>query len=127
MAKECLCGCGRPRFSTGYSKYCQHKRTDEKWLKKSEEKSKRKVFTIKPISDSMAKKLKEYRIERDEYMRTHPNCEFEGCNKESNDLHHKAGRGEHLSNRGSFMSVCRKHHNWIHEHPKESRELGYLI
>lgn len=30
MSKKCNCGCGYPVFSTGYAKYCQHKRTDKK-------------------------------------------------------------------------------------------------
>lgn len=54
------------------------------------------------------------------------------------DLHHKAGRSgssenEHgemernLYNKATFMAVCRVCHDWIHRHPKESREAGWLI
>ena len=32
--KLCNCGCGLPVFSHSFSKYCQHKRTDEKYIKK---------------------------------------------------------------------------------------------
>ena len=87
----------------------------------------KKKKRIKPISDSMAEKLVEYRKVRDKYMSEHITCEFEGCNKDANDLHHKASRGKHLSDVTTFMAVCRLHHNWIHEHPLESRGLGYLI
>lgn len=33
--KKCLCGCGHDRFSHGYAKYCQHKRTDNKKPKRT--------------------------------------------------------------------------------------------
>jgi hypothetical protein len=89
--------------------------------------AKKKQKRIKPISDSMAEKLVEYRKVRDEYMSEHEVCEFEDCEKLANDLHHKASRGKHLSDVTTFMAVCRSHHNWIHDNPKTSRELGYLI
>ncbi len=34
MPKLCNCGCENPVFSNKYAKFCQHKRTDEKWVKK---------------------------------------------------------------------------------------------
>ena len=30
-SKTCLCGCGRVKYSHGYSKSCQYKRNDSKW------------------------------------------------------------------------------------------------
>lgn len=78
-------------------------------------------YKIKPISDKLAKKHREYRPLRDKYMK------FKGCNKPSNDLHHKARRGKNLCNVETFMAVCRTCHNWIEDNPTKSRELGYLI
>lgn len=75
----------------------------------------------------MIGKLAEYRKVRDEYMVQHPKCEFEGCNANSQDLHHRKGRGENISKKEYFMAVCRLHHNFIHENDKESRAKGYLL
>lgn len=119
MAKTCIKeGCNNPRFGKGYCKNHQYLRTDLK-----EKKAPRK--RIKPISESLSLKLKEYRIVRDIFMKDNPNCEC--CGMPSQDLHHKKGRGKNLSELKYFMSVCRKCHNYIHENPKRSRELLYLL
>jgi len=60
-------------------------------------------------------------------MKEHPTCEFKGCNNPGNDLHHKKPRNTHLCDETIFMSVCRSHHNWIHDNHKLSVELGYLL
>jgi len=125
MAKVCLCGCGYPVFSNKYAKYCQNKRTDDKWLSKQGKSGIKK--RINPISDKKAEELKVYREVRDKYMSEHEVCEYGNCTALANDLHHKAGRGIELSNSKNFMAVCRNHHTYIHLHPKESRSLGYLI
>jgi len=49
--KKCLCGCGRDKYSNGYSKYCQQKSTDSKWVQRLEKQRQPK----KPIQ----KKFKE--------------------------------------------------------------------
>lgn len=81
---------------------------------------------IAPISDSMAMKLKEYRLVRDEFMRLSPKCQI--CGKESTDLHHKNGRiGSNLTDVNTFMALCRKCHREVHDNPKHSRKNGWLI
>ena len=118
--------CQNPRFSKGFCSYHQNERTDEKWLnKKSKSGIKKKSFN--PISKKMADELAIYRVARDKYMDEHEICEYEGCSALANDLHHENGRGINLYNVDYFMAVCRSHHNYIHEHPKDSREKGYLI
>lgn len=80
---------------------------------------------LKPCSDKQAERLKEYRIVRDEYMRMYPNCEFPECPNRSQDLHHGAGRvGDLLTNTKYFVALCRMHHSWVEEHPREAKELG---
>ena len=86
-----------------------------------------KRYKIKPISNKMAEKLKEYRPLRDKYMKENPTCEVLGCYKESQDLHHKARRGANLCNVETFMAVCRTCHISIEENPIESKKLGYLM
>lgn len=57
---------------------------------------------------------------------SNPDCEC--CGKTATDIHHKNGRnGDRLNDVKFFMSVCRTCHTYIHEHPKESREMGFLI
>lgn len=69
---------------------------------------------------------KEYLKVKKEYMKEHQNCEFEGCKKRANDLHHKRGRvGDLLTDKRYFLSLCRDHHNWVGLHPVESMERGY--
>lgn len=123
MPKQCLAkGCNYDVFSNKYCKFHQWMRPDK--MEKAYKPKKRKK--IKVISDSMRAKYAKYRPLRDKYMVEHPDCEI--CGNRSQDLHHKAGRvGDLMSNIDYFMAVCRKHHNWIHENPKEAREKGYLI
>ena len=119
MAKSCLeDGCNNPRFGKGYCRNHQYKRTDKETKSLVRKK-------ISPISNGLAEKLKLYRAVRDKYMAQHLNCEI--CDKPSNDLHHKAGRGKNLCNVITFMAVCRNCHIFIHNNPKKSRELLYLL
>jgi hypothetical protein len=110
-------------------KYCSFECADanKKPSAKKVYPAKKKQKRIKQISDSMAKKLVVYREVRDKYMKEHETCEFENCYSDANDLHHIRGRGAYLSDTNYFMAICRGHHTWVHEHPEESRELGYLI
>lgn len=82
---------------------------------------------IKPVSDKQTKRLAEYRVVRDKYMKEHPICEarLQGCRTLSTDLHHGAGRnGELLTNLKYFKALCRNCHNWVHENDLEAQELG---
>jgi len=91
---------------------------------KGETQKKRK--RINPVSDKKATELKKYRLLRDLYMENHSICEFKECSKPSNDLHHKKPRKTHLCDVTVFMSVCRNHHDWIHNNHAKAVELGYL-
>lgn len=64
---------------------------------------------------------------RKPFMLEHPMCEaaLEGCMHNATDVHHKKGRGPYLLRVSTWMSVCRKCHNWIEEHPKEATEMGF--
>lgn len=83
---------------------------------------------ISPVSKSMAKKLAEYRVVRDEYMREHPICEHPDCNHPATDLHHAAGRhGNNLIDVGKFRALCRDCHRWVEENPTAAKELGLSL
>lgn len=52
----------------------------------------------------------------------------ERCHEVATDLHHKKGRtGSNLTNKSTFLGLCRKHHNWIHDHAREARKRRYLL
>ena len=105
----------------------KHERAEVYTERANKKPKKKKVYRIPNLSQKRLKINAEYRIERNKYMAKHPICEAHGCNNKSNDLHHRAKRGKNLVNVETFMAVCRTHHNWIHNNPRESKELGYLI
>lgn len=81
---------------------------------------------LKPVSESNGLRRIRYRVLRDNYMAEHTVCEFRECGCPTNDLHHRAGRiGENMFRH--FMAVCRYHHEWIHSHTWEARQLGYIL
>mgnify|MGYP003124788755 FL=1 len=75
----------------------------------------------------MSAQLTVYTQVRRVFMEKHPMCEarLPGCNTHSTDVHHKKGRGKHLLDTTTWLSVCRTCHNWIEEHPKDAIQLGY--
>ncbi len=50
---------------------------------------------------------------------------YEAC-PVSTDVHHVKGRGKFYLDESTWMAVSRESHRWIHNHPKEARELGLL-
>ena len=81
---------------------------------------------LRRVSLKRAKQLREYLKVRNEYLSENNFCEV--CGRPAQDLHHRSGRiGEKLTDKANFMALCRLHHTWIHEHPKEARSLGWLI
>lgn len=88
-----------------------------------------KKKAINPVSKSRLTQLAIYRPLRDEYLARHPKCEVNGCDRDTTNLHHKAGRiGKLLFDSEHFMACCELcHPQRIHENPEWSRENGYLI
>lgn len=82
---------------------------------------------IPSISKVRHQRLKEYAKLRARFLHDKPRCEFPGCKKRSEDIHHKRGRiGRLLCMSEHFCAVCRPHHHFIHENPKIARENGML-
>lgn len=88
---------------------------------------KRKYTNIKPISDKQAKRLKEYRIVRDEYLKKHPNCER--CGSPNNlTIHHMKGKiGDLLTDKAYFKTLCMKCHDFIERRPEIAKETGFSL
>lgn len=87
-----------------------------------------KIKSISNISEKRKEQLKKYRELRNSYMKQNKICEVDGCERLSEDLHHKNGRvGEMVYNVVYFMAICRKHHIEVHNNPKWARDNNYLI
>ena len=80
----------------------------------------------KRISIKSLKRMAEDRLylkKRKEYLTAHIRCEVKGCNRVSEDIHHKKGRvGKLLFDERYFLSVCRIHHAEIEIKPSWAKE-----
>jgi hypothetical protein len=85
----------------------------------------------KPISVKSVKRLAEEKLylkKKKEYLTAHIRCEVKGCNRVSEDCHHKRGRvGKLLYDEKYFMAVCREHHTEIENHPELAIKNGYSL
>ncbi|HEX2656105.1 MAG TPA: HNH endonuclease signature motif containing protein [Xanthobacteraceae bacterium] len=68
----------------------------------------------------------EYGKKRKKFLAARPKCERCGT-ANSRDVHHKNGRyGSAYLDENTWMALCRKCHDWVHQHPREAREQGLL-
>jgi len=87
---------------------------------------KKKPVKIAAVSKKRSEQNKEYTKTRLQFLSENFLCQR--CFKSADEIHHKAGRtGERLNDVKDFMVVCRTCHQYIHEHPAESREKGWLL
>ena len=134
--KKICKGCNKEQyiFGKGFCGTCYRNAFPEKFLIKKSIKPKAKTAPVKPkIKKPISKqserqiiKTHKYQKLRDAYFLEHPICEFPGCGSKEIQLHHKKGRnGKNLYM--WFMSCCDFHHKYIHEHPEESYQNGWLL
>lgn len=118
MPKTCSHpSCTNPVFSKGMCKWHVPKTAVKK-----------KSLRIKPVSDKQVERLKEYKVARGLYLADHPFCEakFEGCLRDANQIHHRAGRiGSLLTDPNHFMAICGPCHVKVETEPLLAKELGY--
>lgn len=101
---------------------------------------------IRRVSLKRAKLNREYSKLKAEFIKLHPYCQWFiaqhgmdelkvkfdfGCANwlvvpRSVDIHHVKGRGKYLLDTSTWMAVSRYGHEWIHNHPKESYQRGYM-
>lgn len=86
---------------------------------------------VKKISLKSVKRMAEERLylkKKKEYLTAHIRCEVKGCNRVSEDVHHKKGRvGKLLYDERYFLAVCRDHHTLIECSPDWAIENGYSL
>jgi hypothetical protein len=91
-----------------------------------------KIVPIKKLSDKRKSHTSEYLKLRLEYLNNHQHCEvnIEGmCKGYSTEIHHTYSgkdRNKYFLDTSTWKAVDRSCHQWIHLHPKESRDLGFL-
>ena len=121
----------RDKFEVKYflQKYCLLKEECIEASNKARDIPKRARDVPKPINKVSDRRKKEellYSVVRKQYLKDNPNCEI--CDSSIVEIHHKNGRnGKRIHDTKYFMTICRGHHIWIHEHPKEAREKGWLV
>jgi hypothetical protein len=79
---------------------------------------------------SLKRKVEEnlYLKKKKEYLTKNIRCEVKGCNRVSEDVHHKKGRvGKLLYDEKYFLAVCREHHTEIESHPELAIKNGYSL
>lgn len=87
---------------------------------------KKRGGSLKPVSDKRKVLNKEYAKARKEYFeKVQGRCE--ACGGQATDIHHKSKRGKNLSNKDTFMAICRLCHDKVHANPAWAKEKGYLI
>lgn len=132
MAKTCNKeDCNNPRFGGGFCRWHQGYRTDKgvgnKALssQKGSNTNQFKKTRLKPMSDKMAERLKEYRIVRDEYLKQNPNCARCGTNQNISLQHLKGRIGDNLTDVNNFMTLCIPCHRFINDNPEYALDNGY--
>jgi hypothetical protein len=82
---------------------------------------------LKPISDKRKKQKAAYMVLRESFLKAHPYCAVFPHLK-SNQIHHTNHReGERLNDTRFWLAVSDEGHKYIHAHPSESYEKGWLI
>lgn len=88
-----------------------------------------KAGGVKARSGSEALRMSVYYGVAECYRETHPHCacRLPCCEEATSDVHHTDGRaGLLLFDVRHFLSVCRPCHDWIHAHPAEAAQRGWL-
>lgn len=88
---------------------------------------------LNPVSDRRRAESAIYLKKRAAFLKAHPVCQvaryIPGLNPRARsvDIHHKAGRyGGAYLDESTWLAVCRHAHDWIHSHPRQARERGWL-
>ncbi len=91
---------------------------------------KSKKRPIPKVSKKMVGLKRQYMKLREEYLLSHPYCEyFQNFNelRRSTEIHHKKGRGKFLLDTSTFMAVCEQAHKEIHFNTEESYKRGWML
>lgn len=108
---------------------------------------------IRRVSLKRGKVNRQYMKLREEYLSEHPYCQWwlskhgiteevaKKCNgnvvsmtegyaayvPRATEIHHMKGRGRYLLDTVTWLAVSQSGHRYIHDHPKESYERGWML
>lgn len=131
--EECGERCeGNTPFCGSHNRFLRkEKELAEKALaKKASLLSKPKKVYPKPnkVSDKRKELNKEYFKLVEQFKKDNPECKAkvnEYCTEQTDDPHHRKGRGKHLLSVETWLPVCRSCHDYIEAHPLEAKEKGW--
>ncbi len=111
-------------------KYCKYCWSCQKAIN-SDSSQKPTDYKIPQVSSKRKKKDQEYSKLRQRYLTENPLCmiKVKGCTHFATDVHHTfngANRDAFYLVQSTWMSLCRNCHDWVHNSPKEAREMGWL-
>lgn len=82
---------------------------------------------IAPRSEKLQTEMDKYKPAMIAFLKANPKCQagLEGCKKESECVHHKAGRvGKKLHDQKDWLAVCLPCHATIHVRDLEAKAKG---
>lgn len=68
------------------------------------------------------------KVKHEKRRRTAGRCEFPDCRRQGSQYHHRLMRSQGgLGTLDNCMLLCDEHHGYVHAHPTEAYEHGWLI
>lgn len=96
----------------------------------SDKKIKQKFKPIPKVSKKRIVENLQYQVLRKEFLEKEENKICKISNEPTTEIHHTYSgkdRARYYLDTTTWLAVSRSAHNWIHDNPKESREMGYLM
>lgn len=82
---------------------------------------------LSPVSKKRQGKMAVYRKLRINFLSEMKVC-WVCVRTKATDVHHKNGRhNDRLNDTSFWLPVCRRCHDWIHQHPQQARDNGWLV
>jgi hypothetical protein len=125
--KDKICECGKAFVQyNSLKKYCSWD-CEKKHKTHSQNLTKKKP--IPKVSEKQKKLNLEYSKLRKEFLSLPENQICPVTKQQTTDVHHTfcgKDRQKYFLDTSTWLAVSREGHIWIHDNPKESREIGYL-
>lgn len=122
-SKEC-------KHPTCSGDHCRRPKPEKKVYQLKRTPLKRSSKPIKKVAEKRKYSLTQYYADRAVFLKSRPLCEvgLSCCKKKATEIHHAAGRENHLLNLQAYwVPICRPCHTWITEHSKEAIEMGFSV
>jgi len=111
---------------------CPYKNTELECMMKCDAKlpsKEKKVYRIPQVSKKRRAENLQYEVLRTEFLGKKENQICPITKEKAVEIHHTYSgkdRAKYFLDTTTWIAVSRDGHNWIHDNPKEARELGFL-